>query len=235
MTTTETTGTALAVEARAGVSGTSRLLQYLPAIYEEDPFLGQFLLAFEKVLLGVDDGVDFPYKGLEQTITGLATLFDPYQTPEEFLPWLAEWTAFTMRAALPADRQRQFIAELIPLYRERGTRRNLERLLQIFTGGQPGISEPGGAELQIGVNSTVGRDTYLGGAPPHYFQVTMSLPPGVQRDPEVLERLRQTARDLIDLEKPAHTHYDLNIIFPSMCVGVTSTVGIDTILGTATQ
>ena len=33
----------------------SGLLQYLPAIYREDPFLGQFLLAFEKILLGRDD------------------------------------------------------------------------------------------------------------------------------------------------------------------------------------
>ena len=33
----------------------SELLQYLPAIYSEEPFLGQFLLAFEKILLGRDD------------------------------------------------------------------------------------------------------------------------------------------------------------------------------------
>jgi hypothetical protein len=30
----------------------SRLLDYLPAIYQTDPFIGEFLLAFEKVLLG---------------------------------------------------------------------------------------------------------------------------------------------------------------------------------------
>ena len=35
----------------------SSLLQYLPAIYREEPFVGRFLLAFEKLLFGRDDGV----------------------------------------------------------------------------------------------------------------------------------------------------------------------------------
>jgi hypothetical protein len=33
----------------------SRLLEYLPSIYRDSPELGQFLLAFEKVLLGDND------------------------------------------------------------------------------------------------------------------------------------------------------------------------------------
>ena len=35
----------------------SNLLDYLPAIYQSDPFIGQYLLAFEKVLLGINDDV----------------------------------------------------------------------------------------------------------------------------------------------------------------------------------
>lgn len=38
----------------------SRLLQSLPAMYHGDPFLGQFLIAFEKVLLGLQDDVTSP-------------------------------------------------------------------------------------------------------------------------------------------------------------------------------
>ena len=43
----------------------------------------------------------------------------------------------------------------------------------------------------------------------------------------------EIARALIDLEKPAHTFYELIPVFPSMQIGRHSTVGVDTLLGTA--
>src|SRR5205807_1330684 len=106
----------------------SGLLQYLPAIYSEDPFLGQFLLAFEKILLGREDSPsdlsssdssssgesddvapdpDLNPKGLEQIIDGLATLYDPWSTPDEFLPWLSKWTALSLRADMTLEQQRK--------------------------------------------------------------------------------------------------------------------------------
>jgi phage tail-like protein len=176
-----------------------RLLALLPAIYREDPFLGRYLWAFEQVLLG-----------LEQSIEDLATLFDPAGTPEEFLPWLSSWVAFTLRADLDVSRQRVFLANVVSLYRRRGTKQNLLSLLTIFThGGLPTILEDP--------------------AQPHYFHITMRLP----RDtPEVQLRQSAIAHALIDLEKPAHTYYDLDLLFPTMQIGVTSTIGIDTLLGT---
>lgn len=218
----------------------SSLLNYLPAIFQEDPFLGQFLLAFEKILLGRNgDGVPFPEagggspaQGLEEIIAGLPAYFDPMQTPEEFLPWLAGWTAFTLRAALPTDKQRQFIANIIQLYRWRGTRQNLQNLLAIFTTGTPTISESPGEEFQVGVHSTVGQDIFLGGGPSHYFRVTIALPRMAE---SLRSRQLQIARALIELEKPAHTFYDLIPISPTMQIGVNSTVGVDTLLGTAEE
>src|ERR1041384_5225074 len=99
----------------------SSLLEYLPAIYQEeidqetgqpDPFLGQFLLAFERVLTAEDDP-KLQFKSLETTIANIATLFDPQQTPDEFLPWLASWTAFSLRADLDFDQQRDFLSKII--------------------------------------------------------------------------------------------------------------------------
>ena len=210
----------------------SQLLQYLPAIYQQEAFLGQFLLAFEKVLLERDDGVSFPAKGLEATIAGLATLFDPRQTPEEFLGWLSGWTAFSLRADLSVTKQRDFIARIISLYRWRGTKKNLQDLLAIFTVGTPTVVEPEAAEFQVGVHSTIGKDTYVGGGPPHFFRVTVSLP---RAAPEIQARQMEIAHALIELEKPAHTHYELDVVFPSMQVGVFSTVGVDTLLGESTE
>ena len=177
-----------------------RLPAYLPAIYREDPFLGQYLWAFEQVLLG-----------LEQEIGDLVKIFDPLEAREEFLPWLSSWVAFTLRSDLETSQQRAFLARIIPLYRRRGTKKNLQDLLSIFTTGVPNIVEP--------------DDT----GPPHHFGITLRL---TDAAPDVLQRQIAIAHALIDLEKPAHTTYDLDLSFPTMQIGVTSHIGVDTLLGT---
>jgi phage tail-like protein len=212
----------------------SNLLRYLPAIYGECPFLGRFLLAFEKLLFGRDDGVQLDGKtpaALDRIVAGMPAYWIPRETPADFLPWLASWTAFSLRFDLDETRQRDFIANIIPLYCERGTKRNLERLLQIFTKGAPTITEAASAApLQIGKHSTVGVDTTIGGGVPHFFSITVRLP-----RQESAMQLRQIAiaRALIESEKPAHTFFKPIWDFPSMQIGKHSTVGIDTLLGTA--
>lgn len=177
-----------------------RLPSYLPAIYRDDPLLGRYLWAFEQVLLG-----------LEQTIGGLATLFDPATTRDDFLPWLSTWVAFTLRSDLDETQQRAFLAQIVPLYRRRGTTANLQNLLSIFTRGTPTIDEASATQ------------------PPHHFTITMRLP---RTAPDVFNRQSSIARALIDLEKPAHTSYDLDLEFPTMQIQVASTIGVDTLLGT---
>jgi phage tail-like protein len=192
-----------AAETPSGQSA-QRLPSYLPAIYRDDPFLARYLWAFEQLLLE-----------LEASIGGLSSLFDPAETREEFLPWLSSWVAFTLRADLDSTQQRAFIAQIVPLYRRRGTKQNLQDLLAIFTRGVPTITEADDID------------------PAHHFTITMRLPDATTPD----IRLRQStiAHALIDLEKPAHTFYDLDLQFPTMQIQVTSTVGIDTLLGTIPQ
>ncbi len=206
----------------------SLLLEYLPAIYQEDPFIGQFLAPFEKILLGREDDVTFHNKGVETTIDRLSAFFDPKETPEEFLPWLAKWTALSLRADLNPTKQRHFLEKIIQFYRWRGTKKNLQNLLELFTVGVPEVIEAGAADMQIGVHSTIGKDTYIGGGPQHFFYVNISLP---RADPEVQLRQREIAKAIIELEKPAHTFYELTVKYPSMQIGKHSTVGVDTILG----
>lgn len=209
----------------------NRLIDYLPSIYQGDSFLSQFLVAFEKVLIG--DVSTSNFEGLEEKIANIATLFDPQQTREDFLNWLASWTAFSLRADLTEKQQRDFIAKIIPLYRRRGTKENLQQLLEIFTVGLPTIEEPEATEFQIGVHSTVGVDTYVaGGGSPHFFQVTVAFP-----ELETAKQLRQLeiTKALIELEKPAHTYYKFNPEFLSMQIAFHSTVGVDTLLGTETK
>lgn len=211
----------------------STLLRYLPALYHEDPVVGSFLSAFEKILIGRDDTVAYPYEGLEETIADLSAIFDPYRTPEEFLNWLAGWAALSLRADLSVEQQRNFIANVIGLYKGRGTKENLRTLLEIFTftagtTKKITITELFQEAFQIEDNSTIGVDTYIGGGPPHFFRVTIEL---ARATSAVQIRQQKIAHALIDMEKPAHTSYILEPIYPSMQIGVYSTIGVDTQLG----
>ena len=216
----------------------STYLQLLPAIFsdglDEDRFLGRFLLAFEQVLTGLpaDAFVGHepePREGLEQTIAALHELFDPARTREEFLPWLAQWVALGLRADWTGPQKRAFLAKVVPLYRRRGTGDNLAELLSIYTGLTPVITGVEDTELQIGVHSTIGLDAQIGGSVPHRFRVTLTLPGA---DAERLRRQQQIASALIELQKPAHTSYELEVVHDTMQIEVRSTVGVDTLLGT---
>jgi P2-related tail formation protein len=196
----------------------SGLLQYLPAVYQEDPFLGRFLLAFEKILLGRPDSPaadppdpDLNPLGLEQIIDGLARLYDPQTTPDEFLPWLSKWTALSLRADMTPRQQRDFLAQIIRLYQYRGTQANLVELLGLFLSATPSIK-------------------VLDTDPPYFFRVTITLP---QRQSEsFVRRQQEIANALIELEKPAHTDYTLTVNTPTLQINEHSTVGVDTMLGT---
>jgi phage tail-like protein len=209
-------------------SVTSSYLDLLPSIYRDDPFLGRFLLAFEQVLTGLQGSEAPPAEGLEETIATLATLFDARKTREEFIPWLAGWVALGLRADWTVAQKRDFLANIVPLYRRRGTKENLADLIKIYTGLSPVITGTDDTDFQIGVHSTIGKDTWIEGRPPHFFEVSVTMP---NPDQKTLQRQTQIARALIDLQKPAHTTYVLHVVFDTMQIGVRSTVGVDTLLG----
>ncbi len=217
----------------------SSLLDSLPAVFQEDRqgrkpnFLGRFLLAFEKLLLGLGDANE---PGLEEVIARLYRYFEPGEqlapeerAPADFLPWLAGWLALTLREDWDEKRQRNLIARASELYRLRGTRRGVEEFLKIYTVLGVQIDELN-IPFQIGVHSTVGVDTYLSGGAPFFFRVHVLLPTA---NPEEIKKQREMAQAIIELQKPAHTYFTLTVEAPSFQVGVHSTVGEDTLLSEA--
>lgn len=170
---------------------TSTYLQYLPAVFHGDPFLGRFLLALETILSGPGTAGQ---PGLEETIAGLSGHFDPETTPDEFLPWLAGWVALGLRADWDPRTKRNFVREIVPLYRLRGTQAGLQRMLEIYTREEVAIDD--------GFTD-----------PPHFFQVSLTLS---DSDPQRLRRKQEIARAIIDQEKPAHTFYALRLAVPTM-------------------
>ena len=224
---------------------TSTYLQYLPEIYSEQQFLGRFLLAFEQILTGLEDAESEPKTGLEEEIAQINQLFDPTSIHElfdtdneeqreklnDFLQWLASWVALSLRADWTQQQQQAFLANIVNLYRFRGTKKNLVELLQIYTGKEfePKIIEPEDTPFQIGVNSTIGVNTQIEGSVPYFFKVEVTLPP----DRELLQRQADIVVALVNLQKPAHTNYDLTIFHETIQIGnrERSTLGVNMLIG----
>jgi phage tail-like protein len=186
-----------------------------------DSFLARLLRAFEVVLLDGEEGL----ASLRQQIEKIPLLFDAAGTPEEFLSWLAAWVAFDLRAELPVSNKRKLVAEIASLYRIRGTRAYLERILGLTLDASPLVVDTELPGLQIAKHSTIGENTYLGGGPPFLFQVILAFS---SHDSHFVESQLRLARDVIDREKPAHTWYELKATFPRE--GTHPAEGGDTVL-----
>jgi phage tail-like protein len=178
---------------------------YLPAVMQEDAFLGNFLRAFEAILSGVsDEQIETP-TGFEETLAQIHTYFSPSHTPTasqaEFLPWLAGWVGLSLRDDWDEQVKRDFIQQIVPLYQKRGTKAALKELLKIY--------------LQKQVSDSVAEyvEIYEFDQIPHYFQVQLRID---SQDLTEYRRKETIARAIIDYEKPAHTVYALQILMPTM-------------------
>jgi phage tail-like protein len=183
----------------------SSYVEYLPAVLQDDAFLGRFLLAFEAILSGVSvEGVSTP-TGFEATLANIHDYFSPARTPKEsqqdFLPWLASWVALSLRDDWDEQVKRDFIQQIVPLYQKRGTKAALETLLKIY------LQKQVSGSLQEYVK--VIEFDHI----PHYFQVQLRID---SQDLTEYRRKQTVARAIIDLEKPAHTVYALQILMPTM-------------------
>lgn len=151
----------------------SAYLDDLPVIYQTNEFLGRFLLIFEAI-----------WEPLEQRQDNIAMFFDPRTCPPAFLPWLAGWLDVGYQPRWPEPRIRHLLAEAMDLYRWRGTRYGLTRLLELCTGLAVEISEQ--------------ADT------PFQFRVKVRLPADGSVGAPLIEHLVQS-------HKPAHAGYILDI------------------------
>ncbi len=171
----------------------SSYLEYLPGIYHEDKFMGQYLKIFEDIM-----------KPLETCIDNMSFYFDPLITPESLVPWLASWLDLAADPTWTSKKWRELVKSAAMLHRLRGTKRGLSEYLRIYTGNTPDISE----HIQgmvLDVNTQLGINTILGSAGAgNSFTVTVTL----DRDSEVDI---ETIKAIIESQKPAYTVYTLHV------------------------
>ena len=108
-------------------------LRDLPIIYQEDDFIGRFLLIFESI-----------WEPLEQRQDHIAMYFDPRTCPEPFLGWLGGWLALSLNDGWPESRKRLLVERAMDLYRARGTTDGLRQMIEVCTGLSPEIEEVAG-------------------------------------------------------------------------------------------
>jgi phage tail-like protein len=178
------------------------MISFLPAIYQrEDENGGNALRDLLWTIQHIFDDV-------EETIAHIHTYFDPFEAPEDFLPWLASWVAFTLDENWPLEKKRYLIKKAVDFYRIRGTVKGLKLFLKLFTGVEPEILENQWPfrGFQIGVDSTIGVDSII--LPPvnlaHCFIVDFPIHPD-----EITDELIIKIHDIIRVQKPAHTTYFL--------------------------
>lgn len=108
----------------------STWLEYLPALYADDDFLGRYLLIAESLFM---------------PLVWMVDNFDLYLSPEvapaEWLQWMAGWFDLLLVPELPEARMRAVMDQAGWLFLRRGTRAGLERLLQLYFGVKPEIIE----------------------------------------------------------------------------------------------
>lgn len=178
------------------------LLDYLPAIYRRHDvdgsnFIRDFLWIFQDI-----------FHSIESKIDRMSTYFDVFESPEEFLPWLASWVAFALDGEWEEAERRLFLKKAVELYRIRGTVRGLTTMLKMYTGVEAVIIENAWPleGFQIGVASTIGIDSAI--LPPidraHCFIVEVPLDVDVLEDDEIIK-----IHQIINQERPAHTTYYL--------------------------
>jgi phage tail-like protein len=172
----------------------SKYLQYLPSVFQDDEFMGQFLRIFESI-----------FTPIENTVGSIDYYFDPLITTGPMIAWLESWVDMDLASEWPEQKRRQLISSAVDLYRWRGTKRGLSTFLKIYTGVIPDIIEyiPGmvlGEKTRLGVNSLLGSSS--GG---HHFSVIIRLEKGSAVD-------INTVKKIIETQKPAHAAYDLQVV-----------------------
>jgi hypothetical protein len=148
------------------------------------------------------------------------------------LPWLAQWAALSWHEGIPESRYRLLIGKMIPLYAIRGTKAYVEQTLALYTGVNAVVDEEDLPGMQLGFRATVGLDSRLGEDP---FQFRVALDLSAERAVrDRLPELLDFVNVVVNLAKPAHTHFRLTHNLPAeekgLVIFIRSTIGVNTLL-----
>lgn len=172
----------------------AEIARLLPEIFQRTLSPGNPLTA----IMAVMEGLQSPS---EAVLENLDAYFDPYRTPDRFVPFLASWLDLEPllvsapdgksqgRVVLPSGpgRLRELVASAVSLAKLSGTARGLIAFLETATG------IPGFAIQDTALNEN---------GEPRPFHLRITAPPDAREFQVLIEQI-------IELEKPAYTTYEL--------------------------
>ncbi len=170
-------------------------VDYLPSLYQENPFLSNFLWIFQHM----------QYEQI-QIMDSLHTYFIPEEAPVPFLYWMAGWFGMDPgKTGYSDDTIRALLQKGLSLFQWRGTSRGLSMYLKIITGLEPEIFEntfPQRDFVVLGERSVndVIRNHTDSSVP--YF--TVHFPIGIQ---EFNQAEKSRIATIVEQEKPVHSMY----------------------------
>jgi phage tail-like protein len=195
------------------------LVRRLPTVFDEGTFLHRYLAMFDSLL-----------HDLDQRAARRDILVDPAATPVEALPWLASFAGLVLDDRWPEQARRRLLAEIVALYRRRGTAGALTRYLELYLGRPPVIIEHFRLRGLAGSTPVAGLGFRVGGGDPnapdgsaHRFTVVVPQPLTGEQEAAV--------RHVLDTERPAHTDYDLCTVDAGMRAGSGLHVGLTSLVG----
>ena len=218
----------------------SYLDQYLPALYREDPipasFLDRWLANFEGL-----------YTNLEDKIEHAAELFDPRTAPAETLAWLACWLGLLLDPLWDECRRRVLIRHVEQLYRLRGTAAGVEIAVRLYVDKTVNDSLFDLRYLDQGPVRIIERFATRGAGAKAYGPPTQTgerpiidLTPQIVTDnahrfivqvpPDLTDVQLDMVKRIVELEKPAHTEFELMRSSESFYIGA-ARIGRDTRIG----
>jgi phage tail-like protein len=176
--------------------------ELLPAIYRRSDAIGR---NFVRDLCWLLEHI---FGRITDQLDQIHMYFDPHECPEEFLPWLASWTAMVVDMDWPIEKKRAICKSAVNLYGMRGTVKGLKLFLKTFTGHEPRIFENVWPfkGFRIETEGLIGVDSVI--LPPvHTARCFIVEMPVKFQDvsPEMVIRIH----NIIQQEKPANTHYYL--------------------------
>lgn len=164
-------------------------IHYLPEIFqtgESSDFLKRFIKIMESLYVDIEERIGF-----------LSNYIDIDMADDQFLRWLAGWMDFETDETWKTESVRKLLSELPDIYRRRGTKKAIVRLLTIYLGYEPIIVE----NHELKGNEGAVNQQELEAMSPFGFTIISRMPR------KLTEREKVTVKKMLDRETPAYTHY----------------------------
>ena len=192
-------------------------LAYLPSIYQEDRASRQFLERYLSLFASFMESVT-------EQVEAVPKLYELSTTSEDFLQWIGYWLGIRHVEHWDEEALRTLLLEAPDLFKRRGTRYVIERLLTICLGEKPFILEQFETVVHRQDQDLKQVFDHLYGTDPYTFFIF------IRSELIEEEEVRAFVEQLIEEEKPAYTRGVVVALDPWMYLDMHTYLGVNTYL-----